>query len=241
MVLRCVSKVFRTSYRQISNLSRPVIAPLQEAALEEKCIVVDENDNAIGQATKRDCHRVQKDGSLMLHRAFSVFLFNSKGDILLQERSPTKITFPGHITNACCSHPLFEIDHERNETNALGVKLAAKRRLNYELGVPIDQTEIDDFHYLTRIHYQATDDNIWGEHEIDYILFLKKDVDIIPNTDEVNDVKFVSQKDFDKFIKNLKGPITPWFRLIVKNCLHEWWKNLDNLEKFKDHLNIQRF
>lgn len=241
MALRCVSKIFETSSRQISNLSRPVIAPLQEAALEEKCIVVDENDNAIGTASKRDCHRVQKDGSLMLHRAFSVFLFNTKGEILLQERSPSKITFPGHITNACCSHPLFEIDQERNETNALGVKLAAKRRLNHELGVPVDQTDIDDYHYLTRIHYQATDDNIWGEHEIDYILFLKKDVDIIPNMDEVSDVKFVSLKDFDNFIKNLKGPITPWFRLIVKNCLQDWWKNLDNLEKFKDHLNIQRF
>lgn len=242
MVLQCVSNIIRTSCRRISNLSRsPVIAPLQEAALEEKCIVVDDNDNAIGTASKRDCHRVQKDGSLILHRAFSVFLFNTKGEILLQERSPAKITFPGYVTNSCCSHPLHEIEHERNEQNALGVKLAAQRRLNYELGIPIEQTNVEDFHYLTRIHYQATDDNIWGEHEIDYILFLQKDVDLTPNSDEISDVKFVRQEDFDSFLANLKGPITPWFRLIVKNCLHDWWKNLDNLEKFKDHLNIQKF
>lgn len=241
MAIRVFQKLVKTSLRSMSNLScSQVAAPLQEAALEEKCIAVDENDNALGSVTKRDCHRVQKDGSILLHRAFSVFVFNSKGEILLQERSHGKITFPSHVTNACCSHPLFDIPNERNEENAIGIKLAAQRRLNYELGIPYDQTKLDDFHYLTRIHYQATDDNIWGEHEIDYILFLKKDLDLFPNPDEVSYVKYVSQKDFDSFLRGLKSPMTPWFKLIVNNYLPKWWNSLHDLEKLKDHNNIHK-
>lgn len=64
---------------------------LQEAAMEENCILVDENDRSIGHGSKRDCHRVGADGGLKLHRAFSVFLFNSDGDMLLQKRSSHKV------------------------------------------------------------------------------------------------------------------------------------------------------
>lgn len=64
---------------------------LQEAALSENCILVDEFDRAIGQSTKRDCHRVNPDGHIKLHRAFSVFLFNAKGDMLIQKRSDHKV------------------------------------------------------------------------------------------------------------------------------------------------------
>lgn len=66
-------------------------APLQEAALEERCILVDESDKPLGEATKRDCHTVNSDGQVLLHRAFSVFLFNSKGELLLQQRSANKV------------------------------------------------------------------------------------------------------------------------------------------------------
>lgn len=64
---------------------------LQEGALEENCILVDENDRSLGLSTKRDCHRVSATGDIKLHRAFSVFLFNSKGDMLLQRRSNHKV------------------------------------------------------------------------------------------------------------------------------------------------------
>lgn len=67
------------------------IAPLQEAALEERCILVNEFDKPIGNASKRDCHRITNDGTIPLHRAFSVFLFNQDGDLLLQKRSPWKV------------------------------------------------------------------------------------------------------------------------------------------------------
>lgn len=64
---------------------------LQEAALEENCILVDENDRSLGYGSKRDCHRVSADGQIKLHRAFSVFLFNTDGDMLLQKRSSHKV------------------------------------------------------------------------------------------------------------------------------------------------------
>lgn len=69
----------------------PKIAEIQEAALEERCILVDEFDRPIGNATKRDCHKIDEKKNVLLHRAFSVFLFNNNGDLLLQKRSPTKV------------------------------------------------------------------------------------------------------------------------------------------------------
>ena len=88
--------------------------PVQEALLNEQCILVDENDNEIGQASKRLCHLVDpKSGISPLHRAFSLFIFNQNNELLMQQRSDTKITFPGRWTNTCCSHPLF-FPEERN-------------------------------------------------------------------------------------------------------------------------------
>lgn len=113
-----------------------VIDSTQEKLLEELLIMVDESDAVKGYETKRDCHlkrNIVEHG--MLHRAFSVFLFNKKGELLMQQRSDEKITFPGYITNTCCSHPLHN-DEELEEYQNIGVKKAAKRRLSYELGIP---------------------------------------------------------------------------------------------------------
>lgn len=79
-----------------SSVTRPkehTLDPLQEANLKETCLLVDANDNIIGHDTKRNCHLVQKDGHIPLHRAFSVFIFNQKGDLLLQKRSAEKVGF----------------------------------------------------------------------------------------------------------------------------------------------------
>ena len=74
----------------------------------------------------------------MLHRAFSVFLFNTSGELLLQQRSDAKITFPGHFTNTCCSHPL-NIAGELEDEDAVGVRRAAQRKLKHELGITAEQ------------------------------------------------------------------------------------------------------
>ncbi|PNI17455.1 LOW QUALITY PROTEIN: IDI1 isoform 5, partial [Pan troglodytes] len=74
----------------------------------------------------------------LLHRAFSVFLFNTENKLLLQQRSDAKITFPGCFTNTCCSHPLSN-PAELEESDALGVRRAAQRRLKAELGIPLEE------------------------------------------------------------------------------------------------------
>ena len=94
----------------------------------------------LGEASKGECHSVKEGSGLLLHRAFSVLLWNGEGELLVQRRSDTKITYPGHLTNTCCSHPLRQIAEETLEDPpGWGVKLAAIRRLNYELGIPTSQ------------------------------------------------------------------------------------------------------
>jgi len=103
----------------------------------------------------------------LLHRAFSVFLFNSKNELLLQQRATEKITFPDMWTNTCCSHPLGipgETGSELPEAVA-GVKRAAQRKLDHELGIKAAQVPTENFKFLTRIHYKAPSDGKWGEHE----------------------------------------------------------------------------
>jgi isopentenyl-diphosphate delta-isomerase len=102
----------------------------------------------------------------LLHRAFSVFVFRpSDGKLLLQQRASEKITFPDMWTNTCCSHPLDDFPEERETESQRGVKVAVSRKLEHELGVPREQSPIEDLVYLTRIHYLAPSDGMWGEHE----------------------------------------------------------------------------
>lgn len=100
----------------------------QVAQFDDKCILVDSNDNQLGSVTKKECHLLENINKGMLHRAFSVFLFDSNKRLLLQQRSLRKITYPNHWSNTCCSHPMFA-KAEMDETNDhIGIKRAAKRR-----------------------------------------------------------------------------------------------------------------
>ena len=102
----------------------------------------------------------------LLHRAFSAFVFRpSDGKLLLQQRASEKITFPDMWTNTCCSHPLDDFAEEKIEAKQLGVRIAASRKLEHELGIPREQTPVDKFQYLAKIHYLAPSDGMWGEHE----------------------------------------------------------------------------
>ncbi|CAL8109723.1 unnamed protein product [Orchesella dallaii] len=215
------------------------VDPIQRQLLAEQCIVLNNQDEVIGHDTKRNCHRIVNQ-DVLLHRAFSVFLFNGKGELLLQQRSKTKITFPHMWTNTCCSHPLYEAS-ELEEKEALGVKRAARRRLEIELGIPQDSISLDDFNYLTRIHYKALSNSIWGEHEIDYILFLQKDdLEINPNPDEIQDIRWVTLGNVKEMIVKENVSLTPWFELILNSRLPVWWKNLKDLKQFQDHKTIHR-
>ena len=118
---------------------------------KDECIVLDENDNVIGHENKYKTH--QFNGGTprgILHRAFSVFLFDeSSGELLLQKRAASKITFPNVWTNTCCSHPLhgMEVDEvdgpeDVKDGSVKGVKNAAIRKLGHELGIGADELKV---------------------------------------------------------------------------------------------------
>merc|ERR1712137_155428 len=215
------------------KMSHEDLDPTQLALLNEPCIAVDLNDQATGSISKKDAHLLGPENQLPpLHRAFSVFLFNTRNELLMQQRSQCKITFPGYYTNSCCSHPLHYPD-ELDETDNIGVLRAARRRLEIELGIDPKDIELSEFKLLTRIHYGAPSSSKWGEHEIDYILFLKKDIPVKPNPNEVEQVTYVSLDKFSSFHGELiKSNIrfTPWFDLILNSYLIEWWKQVANID-----------
>lgn len=115
-----------------------LLDPTQVELLKEKCVLVDKDDQVIGSDTKKNCHLNKEIKAGKLHRAFSVFLFNSEGKLLLQQRASTKITFPDCFTNTVCSHPLYRESEMRND-NAIGVRHAARRKMEQELGIPEDK------------------------------------------------------------------------------------------------------
>ncbi|CAG9772805.1 unnamed protein product [Ceutorhynchus assimilis] len=242
-LLRNASNISKTYIKR--NLSSAVAAnnkqldPQHEAMLKDQCFLVDESDNIIGQASKKDCHLVQEDGHIPLHRAFSMFLFNNHGDLLLQKRSSEKLTYPDCYTNTCCSHPLANFPGE--DEGDVGIKKAAQRRLNHELGIAIETIPIEKMHYITRVHYKDQGNGKYGEHEIDYILFMQQDVKLKPNPQEVSEISFVPRKEFDDFVPTLTGQWTPWFALILKHRLKFWWDNLDKLQEITDHKKILKF
>ena len=223
--------------------SSVALDPVQEALLSEPCILVDENDQALGQASKRACHEMLPNGTSLLHRAFSLFIFNSRDELLLQQRSSTKITFPDMWTNTCCSHPLA-VESEMEEAAAVGVKRAAQRRVNLELGVGGEEAKVEDITFLTRILYAAPSSGAWGEHELDYILTLRSDPQLTPDPEEVKAIEWVERRHLQDFIRETEsggGKFTPWFQLISKNLLPTWWENLDKLKEMEDHGTIHRY
>lgn len=222
--------------------------------MDEVCIVLDKDDNAIGTASKKDCHLMSNINKGLLHRAFSTFLFHpTSKKLLLQQRASEKITFPDMWTNTCCSHPLAhpsETGHGDLVSNAEGAKRAAIRKLDHELGIPNADVPFEKFDYLTRIHYLAPSDGKWGEHEIDYILFVEADPSLNINKNEVKDVRWVSRDELKQMFHDVETKTgkdkdlkyTPWFKLICEGMLYQWWEALEagDLDKFIGEEQIRR-
>lgn len=225
--------------------------------IKDECILLDQNDNVVGHGSKKETHLFTTANPRgILHRAFSVFLFNSEGKLLLQQRAAEKITFPNVWTNTCCSHPLHgytptEVDTPAQAANGSvpGVKAAAVRKLIHELGITVDPSK---FKYLTRLHYWAADvvthgpKSTWGEHEIDYILFIQVDVDsMTPNPEEVKDTRYVTQAELKAMMDPSSGLLwSPWFRIIATEFLPHWWADLKTTittSAFEDYSTIYRF
>ncbi|TIA91441.1 hypothetical protein E3P99_01080 [Wallemia hederae] len=203
--------------------------------MEERCILLDNDDKILGDVSKKDCHLMENINKGMLHRAFSTFLFRpADGRLLLQKRATEKITFPDLWTNTCCSHPL-SIKSEMDGID--GGKNAAIRKLYHELG--IQEVEQNDLIYLTKIHYLAPSDGLWGEHEIDYIYIATKDVSLNLNDNEVSDAKWVSIEELKEMMADGVSQFTPWFRIIVEKFLFPWWTELMGKEGDKDARSVE--
>ena len=160
----------------------------------EEVVLVDEADNELGTGEKISVHREGK-----LHRAFSVFLFNSEGRLLLQQRAKSKYHCPGLWSNSVCSHPR---PGERVED-------AAHRRLKEELGFDCDLKEVFSFVYKVKF-----DNGLW-EHEFDHVLVGSYEGMVKPNPEEVAGVKWLTLKELEEDFRS-KGEIyTHWLKIAV--------------------------
>jgi isopentenyldiphosphate isomerase len=287
--------------------------PEQARLMAEHVILVTPDDCVVGPCSKAAAHLVET--GLPLHRAFSVFLFDSQNRMLLQQRAHTKITFPAHWANACCSHPLhnayelgavdaavsdpsgtgtashnhhhglagdgaeqgqgapigangaapaiftaqYNFEQHPPQPNGgppnpvsasassapgtstpahhdpvLGAKRAALRKLTHELGIRPGDIVLEDLHFMNRIHYRSLcTGNIWGEHELDYVLFCRKDVDLSPEKNEVHGVRYVTESELrdifrasDDTTSHNRPKVSPWFRYIVDKYGWTWWTQL---------------
>lgn len=160
----------------------------------ELLVLVDENDQEIGSMEKMEVH--QKG---LLHRAFSILIFNSKNEILLQQRALDKYHSGGLWTNTCCSHPRI------NETTLQ----AANRRLQEEMGFTTELKE--EFSFI----YRAELDGNMIEHELDHVFFGTFEGDIHFNKEEVNDFKWVSLPDLMNDVEKSPSSYTEWFKILL--------------------------
>lgn len=166
----------------------------------QEVILVNEFDEPIGSMEKMEAHE-----KALLHRAFSVFLFNKKGEMLLQKRAASKYHSPSLWTNACCSHPMPE-----EET-----KQAALRRLEEELGFT---TTINKAFHFT---YKAVFDNGLTEHEFDHVFVGDYEGVMILNTEEVSEVCYKNMTDIKAEIEHNASDYTEWFKIAFP-LLEEW-------------------
>ncbi len=167
--------------------------------MQEMVVLVNEHDEVLGQMEKLKAHE-----NALLHRAFSVFLFNSNGEMLLQKRAAGKYHSPNQWTNACCSHP------KNGETYLQG----AQRRLSEELGITADLEE--KFHFIYRADVGQ---ELW-EHELDHVFTGIYDGEFRLNPDEVSEIRFISLEDLDREMKANPDQFTEWFKIILEEYKH---------------------
>ena len=176
---------------------------------DEDLILVDSDNNCLGYRSKSVCH----DGDGLLHRAFSIFLSNARGDLLLQQRSHGKRLWPGYWSNSCCSHP------RRGETDLA----AAARRIREELAVT------PELHYLYRFEYHARFGELGAEHELCSIYAARSDAEPQVNINEVSDWRFISPQDLDAELASNPAPYSPWLKLEWPVIREQHWDAVSRL------------
>ncbi len=176
---------------------------------DEMLIVVDEENKVIDYKDKLSCHL----GDGILHRAFSIFIFNSKQELLLQQRSDEKMLWPLYWSNSCCSHPRKGEELEQ----------ATIRRLREELGIHTDLT------YLFTFQYHARFKEVGSESEICAVYIGKSDDEITVNAHEVADWKFVPIDELNADMEENPELYSPWFKMEWKRIREEFWGKVEGL------------
>lgn len=162
----------------------------------EYVILVDEQDNETGTMEKMEAHRLG-----VLHRAFSILIFNSKGELLLQKRAASKYHSGSLWTNTCCSHP------QKDEP----LTLTAQKKLNQEMGIKAPLEFSHKFIYKASLDHQLT------EHEYDHVLIGISDDKPVLNLGEAEDWKYASLREIRSEIKNNPELFTSWFKIIMEH------------------------
>lgn len=162
--------------------------------MEENVILVNENDNEIGQAEKMAAHKEGK-----LHRAFSIFVFNDKKELMLQKREQHKYHSGGLWTNTCCSHPRPGED----------LMDAAHRRLQEEMGFGCELKEI--FHFTYSAQFEGL-----SEYEVDHVMFGRYNDKPKLNSEEAEDWKWINLDDLNNDIEKNPDNYTVWFKIAME-------------------------
>lgn len=164
--------------------------------MSDKLILVDEKDGSIGHKKKLQCHL----GGGVRHRAFSIFIFNKNGEVLIQKRSVKKMLWPLYWSNTCCSHPRFGED----------IHKAIHRRLFEEMGI------YSELHFAFKFRYKARYKSIGSENEYCSVFVGKFQGKVKPNSDEVDSWKFIAYNKLIDDVKKNPRRYTPWFRIELK-------------------------
>ena len=154
---------------------------------------MDANDKESGFLSKAKAH----DGQGILHRAFSVFLFNDKGEMLLQQRAVSKRLWPGFWSNSCCSHP------RRGET----MPVATRRRLRDELNIDAE------LEYVYKFMYQAEFGELGSEHELCHVYLGRVADNVHANDHEIESIQFLGAAELEREFERDAGRFTPWFKM----------------------------
>lgn len=159
----------------------------------EALILVDANDQVVGHLDKSACH----DGDGVLHRAFSLFIFNSQGQLLLQQRAAGKRLWGGYWSNSCCSHP------RQGES----MELAIHRRLEQELGMSAELTFAYKFEYAARFKDLGT------EHELCWVYIGVCAEQPVINTTEIDDWRWIDRDELTRELAEHPDRFTPWLQM----------------------------
>lgn len=171
-------------------------------AENELLILVDADDREIGSLGKDACH----DGDGVLHRAFSLFLFNDRGELLLQRRSKAKRLWPKYWSNSCCSHP----------RHGESMEAATARRLRQELDTAAE------LEFIYKFEYQARFAGKGSENEMCWVYLGRLGQEARANEAEIAELRFLSSRDLNREIDTVPERFTPWFKMEWKRLNEEF-------------------